>query len=68
MAGFENFPVNSLEQLCINIANEQLQYYFNSYVFSWELKEYEAEGLKQPKIKYSNNRHLLDLFLQVSIK
>ena len=35
--GFENLVNNSFEQLCINIANEQLQYYFNQHIFSWEL-------------------------------
>lgn len=34
--GFENFPHNSFEQLCINIANEQIQYYFNQHIFTWE--------------------------------
>ena len=34
--GFENFPRNSFEQLCINIANEQIQYYFNQHIFTWE--------------------------------
>lgn len=34
--GFENFQQNSFEQLCINIANEQIQYYFNQHIFTWE--------------------------------
>ena len=65
MAGFENFPQNSFEQLCINAANERLQYYFNEHIFSHELREYHAEGVKQPKIKFTNNDDVLHLLFQV---
>lgn len=68
MAGFERFQVNSFEQLCINSANEQLRSFFNTYIFSWELQEYQAEGIKQPKIKFTNNNEILGLFFDVSLK
>ena len=43
--GFEVFKRNSIEQLCINFANEKLQKLFNDHIFEEERKIYEAEGL-----------------------
>ena len=65
MSGFENFPSNSFEQLNINVANEQLQYYFNDYIFSQEEKEYESEGVGKTGIVFKNNEELLELFFEV---
>lgn len=62
--GFENFEVNSFEQLCINVANEQLQYYFNQHVFAWEQEEYRKEGVDLTTVTYADNKPLIDMFLQ----
>ena len=62
--GFENFQVNSFEQLMINVANEQLQYYFNQHIFAWELQELKAEGIDILNVTFVDNKGLLNLFLQ----
>ncbi|GBP22033.1 Myosin-IIIa [Eumeta japonica] len=61
--GFENFAKNSFEQLCINIANEQIQYYFNQHIFTWEQQEYMAEGIPVDLVEFSDNRPVLDMLL-----
>lgn len=43
--GFEVFPVNSFEQLCINFANETLQAMVNAYAYRLEVLEYGREGI-----------------------
>uniref|UniRef100_M4AM36 Myosin XVA n=1 Tax=Xiphophorus maculatus TaxID=8083 RepID=M4AM36_XIPMA len=61
--GFEELQVNSFEQLCINYANETLQFYFNRVVFQEEQlqEEYMREQIQwQPQL-FSNNQACLDL-------
>ncbi|KAL2087692.1 hypothetical protein ACEWY4_016520 [Coilia grayii] len=61
--GFENFAVNRFEQLCINLANEKLQYFFNHHIFLMEQREYREEQLDLDVITYKDNKPILDLFL-----
>lgn len=62
--GFEDFKSNSLEQLCINLANEQLQAYFNEHVFKAEIRACEDEGIAATTIDYKfiDNDAILRLF------
>lgn len=60
--GFEVFAHNSLEQLCINAANEQLQQFFLKTVFDDELQCYRREGLSAPPyMPFPSNVPLLRL-------
>ena len=61
--GFEDFHYNSFEQLCINLANEQLQFFFNEHVFAYEQAEYRKEGIDVAKISYQDNKPLLEMHL-----
>ena len=60
--GFETFKTNSLEQMFINLANEQLQWYFNSFIFVKEEEEYKREGINLASIDFTNNDLTLDMF------
>ncbi|KAM4879292.1 myosin-IIIb-like [Sylvia borin] len=61
--GFENFAVNHFEQLCINLANEQLQHFFNHHIFQLEQAAYKEEGLPWETITFNNNEPILNLLL-----
>ncbi|XP_032227086.2 unconventional myosin-XV isoform X2 [Nematostella vectensis] len=59
--GFEDFRINSFEQLCINYANESLQFFFNQFIFKMEQDEYTIEGIPWHEVKYTDNQACLDL-------
>ncbi|CAF1195399.1 unnamed protein product [Adineta ricciae] len=61
--GFEHFEMNSFEQLCINLANEQIQYFFNQHIFRMEMTEYESEGIVAETLSFTDNHSLLELFM-----
>ncbi|NWQ85025.1 MYO3B protein, partial [Burhinus bistriatus] len=61
--GFENFAVNRFEQLCINLANEQLQHFFNHHIFQLEQAAYKEEELPWETITFNNNEPILHFVL-----
>ena len=53
--------VDSFEQLCINLANEELQQFFVVNIFELEQKEYLKEGVVWDNISFLDNKPTLDL-------
>jgi myosin-5 len=59
--GFESFPINGFEQLCINYCNEKLQQKFTKDIFQSVQEEYRSQGLDLADIKYDDNSDVLGL-------
>lgn len=59
--GFEVFELNSFEQLCINYANEKLQYHFNEVIFTNEKLMYEEECIPTETIVFEDNAECVTL-------
>eukprot|EP01063_Lacrimia_lanifica_P034073 TRINITY_DN6220_c0_g6_i2.p1 TRINITY_DN6220_c0_g6~~TRINITY_DN6220_c0_g6_i2.p1 ORF type:complete len:1170 (+),score=479.42 TRINITY_DN6220_c0_g6_i2:147-3656(+) len=59
--GFEDFEVNSFEQICINLANESLQHHYNTYIFSRDMDECRAEGIDVTAVVFPDNTPCLQM-------
>lgn len=58
--GFECFSVNRLEQLLINTMNEQMQYYYNQRIFTWEMQEQNEEDIPIKRFRFYDNKEAVD--------
>ncbi|XP_064618547.1 unconventional myosin-XIX-like isoform X2 [Lineus longissimus] len=59
--GFESFNHNSLEQLCINYANEKLQQHFVGHFLRDLQEEYQKEAISWNYTNFVDNSACLDL-------
>ena len=59
--GFEYFKLNTFEQLCINYANERLQYLFVECVLKAEQSLYESEGIPWNRLDFPDNTGVINL-------
>ena len=59
--GFENFGVNSFEQLCINFANEKLHQLFLYAMFKAEHEVIALEKVSLPPVDYADNERCLQM-------
>eukprot|EP01062_Namystynia_karyoxenos_P076481 TRINITY_DN7507_c0_g1_i2.p1 TRINITY_DN7507_c0_g1~~TRINITY_DN7507_c0_g1_i2.p1 ORF type:complete len:1566 (+),score=503.08 TRINITY_DN7507_c0_g1_i2:72-4700(+) len=57
--GFEDFEVNSFEQICINLANESLQNHYNNYIFTRDMEMCRAEGIDVTEVQFPDNEPCL---------
>lgn len=58
---------NSLEQLCINYANERMFQFFNYKLFQVEQEEYKFEGIDWKYIDYNDNKDTITMLTKVCI-
>jgi len=47
----------------MNVANEQLHFYFNQFIFCWEREEYIREGIPVSLEEVPGNKDILEALL-----
>ena len=63
--GFENFKTNGFDQMCINLANEKLHFFFNQHIFQAEMGSYAAEGIDMSSdVMFHDNKAVIEMFFR----
>lgn len=65
--GFEQLEQNSLEQFCINLANEALQEHFITNCIEAEQNAYLNEGLPWKSLTFPQNKPVVDMIKRVFV-
>jgi myosin heavy subunit len=68
MFGFENFKKsNSLDQLLVNTANEELHSAFTRNLIQYNQQNYQQEGLNYHQVKFKDNQKVGNFFFEAYI-
>lgn len=59
--GLDALEYNSIDQLCINYANEALHQFFNHHMFKLEIELYKAEEINYENFDFPDNQENLNL-------
>ncbi|CAI2162513.1 1810_t:CDS:2 [Funneliformis geosporum] len=59
--GFQNFTENSLDQFCVNFANEKIHNFVLKQIFESRQDEFTGEGINVPDIPYFDNSACLQM-------
>ncbi|XP_025078860.1 unconventional myosin-XVI-like [Pomacea canaliculata] len=62
--GFENLEKNDFEQMCINLANEQMQVFYQQQVFQQEIADCLAEEVPPVEVTFPSGQEVVDVFMQ----
>ncbi|PKY38336.1 glycosyltransferase family 2 protein [Rhizophagus irregularis] len=61
LTGFQNLTSNSLDQFCVNFANEKIHNFILKHIFDSRQEEYTNEGINVPDIAYFDNSACLQM-------
>ncbi|RIA90569.1 glycosyltransferase family 2 protein [Glomus cerebriforme] len=66
LIGFQNLGSNSLDQFCVNFANEKIHNFILKHIFDSRQEEYISDGINVPDIPYFDNSACLQMIANPS--
>ncbi|CAG8492693.1 1103_t:CDS:2 [Cetraspora pellucida] len=66
LIGFQNLQSNSLDQFCVNFANEKIFNFTLNQIFEARKEEFQSEGINFSDLPYPNNKECLRMIAKPS--